>query len=378
MEILVGWTFLSLTLLVLWLLLRQTIPEAKWIIIPVSWLNYSLAAYGDLLWGFPSIQWHLAIFAGICSIYFLNKIKYSFSSIFLVIFFLILGTFSHLTGLFVWLIGWLNIIYYKSRSIFFIYLIAGITILVVYYFRIPKSLSSGREKLALPIEDPIGWGSYVLVYLGNSPDLQSIRLWPEVFRNNLSNFDPLLFAMSIGATIFATFIIMNLLYFRFHVGKDLNRNITPWLQIAFFGLISAIVTGFVRLEVGIIQALANRYVPLSNLFLEATVVIGCVVFLSVIKKSNTKKRRTILWAIFFILLFFLSLHIALAYIGGWVSGEMWSNWVNKAGTECLLNFENASDECLEKLWPNKGPLIIRERAPILKEYCLGPFVDNCP
>jgi len=77
------------------------------------------------------------------------------------------------------------------------------------------------------------------------------------------------------------------------------------------------------------------------------------------------------------LLFFLSLHIALAYIEGWVWGEMWSNYVNSAG-KCLLNFENASDECLEKLWPNKGPLIIRERAPILKEYCLGPFADSCP
>jgi len=193
MEILVGWTFLSLTLLVLWLLLRQTIPEAKWIIIPVSWLNYSLAAYGDLLWGFPSIQWHLAIFAGICSIYFLNKIKYSFSSIFLVIFFLILGTFSHLTGLYVWLIGWLSIIDSKSRSIFFIYLIAGITILVFYYFRIPQFLTSGRGgNFALPIKDPISWVSYVMAYLGNSPNLQFIRLWPEVFRNNLSSFDPLL------------------------------------------------------------------------------------------------------------------------------------------------------------------------------------------
>jgi len=152
---------------------------------------------------------------------------------------------------------------------------------------------------------------------------------------------------------------------------------TPWFQIAFFGLMSAIVTGFGRLEFGIIQALADRYVPLSNLFLEATVVIGCVVFLSVIKKSNTKKRRTVLWAIFFILLFFLSLHIALAYIQGWVWGEMWSNVVNKKG-ECLLNFENASDECLKKLWLEKDPLFIRERALILKEYCLGPFADNCP
>jgi len=284
-DILVGWMFLSLTLLVLWLLLRQTIPEAKWIIIPVSWLNYSLAAYSVLLWEFNSIVWHLAIFAGISAFYFLNKIKYSFSSIFLVIFFLIIGTFSIITNLLVWVIGWLSIRDFKSRSIFFIYLIAGITISVVYYLGISKLLSGERgDVFALPIKDPISWGSYVIAYLGNSPNLQGIRLWPEVFRNNLSSFDPLLFAMSIGATIFAIFIIMNLLYFRFHVGKDLNRNITPWIQIAFFGLMGAIVTGFGRLEFGMIQALAPRYVPLSNLFLEATVVIGCVVFFSVIKK----------------------------------------------------------------------------------------------
>jgi len=388
-QILVGWMFLSLTLLVLWLLLRQTVPEAKWVIIPLSWLNYSLAAYSVNLWGYTSIHVHLAIFAGISAIYFLNKIKYSFSSIFLAIFFIIIGTFSFLAGLYVWFIGWLSIRDFKSRSIFFIYLIAGITILVVYYLSITPVRSFGKKELALPFEDPISWVSYVLAYLGNSPNLLSLKFWPEVFRNNLSSFDPLLFAMSIGATILATFMIMNLLNFRFHVRNNLNRNITPWLQIAFFGLISAMVTAFGRLEFGTLQALAPRYVPFSNLFLEGTVVIGCVVFFSAIKKTKTKKNRTILLIIFYMLLFFLFLHIALAYIEGWVWGEVWSNHYKTSGegvkwiapgvpSECLLNFENASDGCLKKLWPSVDPLIVRERASILKEYCLGPFADNCP
>ena len=75
-EAIVGWGISSLIVLVLWKLLRQTIPEGRWLIIPLAWLNYSLAAFPNTVWGFPSIQFHLVILSGVCVIYFLNKIKY--------------------------------------------------------------------------------------------------------------------------------------------------------------------------------------------------------------------------------------------------------------------------------------------------------------
>jgi len=377
-EAIVGWGISSLILLVLWKLLRQTIPEGRWLIIPLAWLNYSLAAFTDTIWGFPSIQYHLTLLSLVCVIYFLNKIKYSVKSIYFVIAFLIIGPLSHLIGLIAWFVGWFSFKdLSKSRRVFFVYLISGLVILGAYYFGIREYLSSGNRGLSAAAVDPLGLLGYVIVYLGNSPNISLIGLWPKIFKTYLKSIDPVLFALFIGSIILTIFIIMILLHFRKGVSNISKHNITPWIQIAFFSLLSAVVTGIGRLDIGIEQALTPRYVPMSNLFLGATLVIGFIVFFEGIQKAKTSKNKKILKMISIILITFLCLHIALSYIEGWVWGEKWSNKHNST-IPCLLNFETATDECLEKiLQGDNGPKFVRKHSPVLRDFCLGPFADIC-
>jgi len=51
LELIVGWIFLNLTLIVFWFLLVKTVPESKWLIIPISWLSNSFIQYPVFLLG---------------------------------------------------------------------------------------------------------------------------------------------------------------------------------------------------------------------------------------------------------------------------------------------------------------------------------------
>ena len=266
---------------------------------------------------------------------------------------------------------------YKSRRVFFVYLISGLVILGAYYFGIREYLSISRREYSIAAVDPLGLIGYVVVYLGNSPNVSSIGLWPEIFKPYLKSIDPVLFALFIGSIILTIFIIMILLHFRNGTRNISKRNITPWIQIAFFSLLSAVVTGIGRLDIGIEQALSPRYVPMSNLFLGATLVIGFIVFFDGIQKAKTSKNKKILKMISIILITFLCLHIALSYIEGWIWGEAWSNDFNST-IPCLLNFETATDECLKKFTlGDQGPKFVRKHSPVLRDFCLGPFADIC-
>ena len=166
---------------------------------------------------------------------------------------------------------------------------------------------------------------------------------------------------------------MNALYYNNQILRH-NHSIKPWLQIALFGLISALVTGIARVNLGPEQALSPRYVLFSNLFLEGTIVLSIIVLMHMIKTSKTKNYRNILRSALVILLILLCINIAIGYVAGWVGGSTWNKDIS-VGASCLMEFESASDDCLRILFPFGDG--VREWAKILQEFCLGPFASKC-
>ncbi len=359
-EIFVGWTLLSITLLVLWLLLRKTVPQGRWLIIPSAWITYSFSQYETLIWGYPSIQWYLTIFSVVSGIYFLNKIKYSSISIIPAVIFGIIGSFSHLIGLLFWFAGLISFRNLNQKFLLLlVYAIVGFSAFLLYFTN--WNLSQRPDYLS-SLNEPLQLGNYILVYLGNA-----IRLDPAK-----SVLDPIVAGSLVGVTILSLFIIMNLYYRRLKLQNNSLSSLTPWFQIATFSILAAFVTGIGRVDIGIEQAFANRYIPISNLFLEATLVFSAVVLLHLIK-TNPKNRK-FLQSLLVVLLALLCIYIAQGYIAGWVGATVLNERVSSGGT-CLVNFESAPPECLEKIFPQVN--VLKQRATILRDLCLGPFVTTC-
>jgi len=364
-ELLVGWIFLILTVYVLWRLLNQTVPETRWLIIPMAWLTFSFSQYKTMLWGYPSLLWYLLIFSVITAIYFLNKIKYSPSSLFPALILGFVGTFSLLSGLLFWLIGFASFRgkFSHRKKLFLIYSIVAISTFMLFSsWDIPPHHTTSPLS---SFENPSSLIKYIMTFLGNPP---------QIILDSYTSESTIIVGTVIGFMILSLFFVMSLFFCRTQIRKRYNDKLLPWFQIAIFGFLSAIITGIGRLGFGEHTALASRYVPPATLFWEGTLIITAVLLLYMIKSAETTRNQNILKTIFVILLIFLSLSIGLGYYFGWVEGSNFSNIIS-VGSDCLLAFESATDDCLSSLYPI--PDFVREHAKILHELCLGPLSVRC-
>jgi len=358
LEIIVGWIFLSFTILVLWFLLIKTAPEAKWTIIPITWLSYSFIQYENFLWGWSSINWYLITFCVVASIYVLNNAKESNKSFWLFIIFSLIATFTNIIGNIIWLLGLTYFRTFKKR--YYAILIVFFILAIIIYFLLLED-NQNYNKIDTITNEPIEKIKYVLIYLGGA-----VRISP--------NFAEQIYgALTAGIVIFSIFMTM-ITYYHFKIRKKLESNIRPWVNLCLFGILAAIITAIGRINFGVEQALANRYVAVSNLFLDGVIVITVIILTHLIQNEQRQNRKKILKGILVIFIILLGLYIVDSYIAGWIGGTIFHDRLSK-GTNCLLNYETASDDCLELLIPNAETL--KKSARILDEMCLGPFVLNC-
>jgi hypothetical protein len=359
-EMLVGWAFLSLTLFMLWRLLLLTFPEGKWVIIPIAWITYSFSQYETLLWGSASIAWYLTILMVVSTIYFLNKIKNSPILIIPAIICGFIASFSLIVGLLVWIVG---LLCFRgiSRKLLALYVISGITAFVLYFNGWTDPALNHAHTVA---DNPIEFLNFVLAFLGNATRVRAETI----------GIGAVPFSIYVGIAMVGIFIVVNLLYRHFHMTQN-NQDAKPWLQIAMFGLLCGIMAAIGRLGIfGIDEALASRYVPLSNFFLDGTLVVTLMTLFHLKKITNTPRNRNIIKCSIVILMILVSFDIGLSNVVGWLGVPMFHERIT-VGNSCLMNFESASDNCLHKLYPDAK--ILRERAQFLQEFCLGPFASKC-
>ena len=359
LEVFVGWLFVSMTVLVFWFLLGKTYPEVKWMIIPISWLSYSFIQYQNFLFGWASIHWHLTILLVVTAIYFLNDAKRSIKSLGLFVILSCIATFSHLIGALTWLIG-LSYLGSMKRKYFAIIVISFIFIALSYFL-----LSDNQKNLSTistNINEPFEIIIFIFLYLANA------------FRITLGQEEQLITYLSIGIIFFSIFVIMMLLYHFTKIGQKLKSKIRPWYNLCLFSFFAAIITSIGRVDFGFQEGLALRYVGVSNLFLDGIMVMTVVMISFQIKNEERKKPKKILKGVLVILLVLLAIYIADGYIVGWNLASQYHDTLS-IGLECLEDYENASDRCLQILYPNAS--IVKERAKILEEFCLGPFSENC-
>lgn len=346
----------ALSLSFFWFIIKESIPKQKWLIIPISWLVYSLSTWHSLIYGYSGVVWFLSLTAILGSLYFQQRIKESY--FFIIPVFLLLGfvsSFSYSLGLLVWPIGLLsfNGKFPHKRKLLSIFVIAGILAFALYFNG--WKLNPDHPDPFLAQYMPLEYVQYVITYLGNG-----------VAHLGQIGLDSLTLTFIAGTVITSLFVLMNVGVIRF---KE-SAKLVPWIQIGLIGLFAALITGIGRLGFGTEQALSSRYFLYSTMFLIGTLGLSSGLTFHLKAKEISSKLSKSLKIIFIAFLILLIIYVLVTDIVGWLVGVRNSERHDNAAF-CLVNYRYASDVCLKKSFPNVSKL--KEKSTLLRRTKFGAF-----
>jgi len=357
-DLFVGWIFAILNLGVIWLILKQTKVEAKWILIPIAWIIFSISQQETILmdWARSFINLGISI-----AVYFLLKTPRSSWFVVPAIIGGLFATFSYINGLLAWPLGILLLWLMKHQKEFnegpnkksvntrlmIIWAIIGVFIFIIYY------TGYSRPSHHLPIEfsfhNPIKFAHYVLINLGASLGGGEV-------------------ALSTMMGIFLLGIFIYLFFLSLKTNKESLYRLSPWFILGLFAFLSSCATAVGRSGGWTVdQALSSRYITASNLLIIANIVLT----VSLLKEPLlTPVKEKILFAATSSLFIVIVIGIIPSMIWGWEMGRFTSSHKVPA-IPYLKHFDAASDSMLKMLHPR--PWIVREMAPFLREKRLSVF-----
>jgi hypothetical protein len=344
-----GWILISISVIVTYFILKNTFPNAIWLIIPISAILYSPIQYGILLWGTAGVSWFMDATFMFLSIYFLNKINTNRYFILPSIVCGIIATFSTAPGIVIWLVGFYSI-YFQTKwkkSSLLIWSICLITIVSIFIFIF--SVDSTIKK-AIDLEKVISiYGvTNFLFYLSHG-----IVLKIDMFR-------------AIAGAFILISVISPFLYYIYK--KKMESRFIPWTQLGLIGIFISILT-----LIGRPGTFPSRYATMASFDQIAALVIATIIAYFIYSKLSSVKKKRILIIIYVIIFSIFIFSLSTAYYFGWREGDQWES-TNTEFLQCLLNpvFEF---KCVS---PSNFNLhnTVYKYAPILQDWNLGPFYNQ--
>jgi hypothetical protein len=344
-----SWILISISVLVTYFILKNTFPNAIWLIVPIAAILYSPVQYGILLWGTAGVSWFMDATFMFLSIYFLNKINTNRYFILPAITCGIVATFSTAPGIVIWLVGFYSIFFQTKwkKSSLIIWSICLIIILGIFIFIF--SLDSTIKKSAdlEKIFSMYGVTNF-LFYLSHG-----IVLKIDMFR-------------AIAGAFILISIISPFLYYIYK--KKMESKFIPWTQL---GLIGIWISGITL--IGRPGTFPSRYSTMAAFDQIAALVIATIIAYFIYSKLSSVKKKRILVIIYVIIFSIFIFSLSTAYYFGWREGDQWKS-TNVEFLECLLNpiFEF---KCVSPSNFNLHNMVYRN-APILQDLNLGPFYNE--
>lgn len=358
-EIIVAWLFLVLALIFYWLLIKQTVPDSKWLIIPISWVLFSFSQYENILWGLSGVAWNFIVLLVIASIYFLNKVEHSSISFSVFVILCVTASFSMIAGISLWALGFFKIrkMSWFKNLIFLSAMVGTISL----FFLLQGNGNLTFFEIGTKQYDLVKMLNYVLIFFGSGSKISA----------DVNILVP--FTTIVGSILLSVVTLVGVAYFRVKTNQVFKTNLNPWFHLIIFSILTAIITAIGRIDFGIQQALASRYTPASNLFLVG-LIVAIIIMLNYMSKNEKSKFRLAAKPLLIIFLVGMILTISAHYISGYVGGGMFYDKI-MSKSNCLLNYDSASNDCLQVLYPDVP--LLKERARVLEELCLGPFYPKC-
>jgi hypothetical protein len=369
-EMLAGWFLINVSLVVMWKLLKETVPDSAWLIVPVAWLLFLFEQSGNYVSGFTPLVWYMTASFFLLSIYFLWQLPRGSVAFLIALLFAYLTSFSSLLGLIVWPVGLGSFLKLSGgRKVVFLcgWLVAGgVAILTYLKLWIPGGFS---ESLTL---DPVSVIGFVFAYLG-----AGLGSWTPTVNELMSlNFNHLFIhgfsTYSVSSELGS--LVVGVLYSLVFVAAmyTLRHRLSllmPWLQMAAFAVISAVVTAFGRFGfAGLGYAVSSRYVAISVLFL----IPGFVIIIRSFALNHNATARSRYCRLTFLSLFVLSLFFG--YVDGFERGvSLYFNMLTNLN--CLHHLDSpAYRACLEAgVYPDYN--ILLQRIAVLNKLCLGALAS---
>ncbi len=316
----------------------NTIP-LSFLIIPVLVFNWR--HIDNLLWGVAIIQ-VLPVSSGVLSIYFIDELCNAKLSKRKKILYFICGilcstvsSFSIMSGLILWIVGFLQLITRRNLSRLYIVLwtVTGISEWLLYFSGYKKPVC--HPDLLYCLKEPLNFLIYFFTFAGGA------LFWDERT------------ALIAGIIMFFLFLFCLLLLL---ADKRLQYNFF-WLYIAVYSLLTALSISIGRSGFGQSQALSSRYAHISMLFVIAIYMM--TIDLLILKKDALRKF------IACFLVFIILVSVPFSYKYGADRGKEF-----KIKTQhweyILLNYKSQPDEVLKQIDPVTEE--VRKGAEILEKY----------
>jgi hypothetical protein len=340
----------AVTLFLLYSILRRN-SEGRtplWLMAVFSVLVFSLAQWENWTWG-----WTIQIFMSVCctvaAVWAFCRWDRRFTGVVLGSVFATVAGYSFVNGLLTWVVLMIMAVQ-QRRPRKQIAVLVGVFVVVTAFYFYGYRTPPHHPSLFGFLRHPCDFVRYVLAYIG-SP--LSLRKSPTVIMG--------LFFVSATVTM--------LLRIRRHSGDEFNR-LSPWIALALYSFLSACVTGVGRSAFGVDQAITSRYTTISSLFVISAIVIATSYVRTCRRTTGVLSPRWVRCVNIVVVL--LSLAYAAVSFNG-IRQTARRNKTLQKGALCVQNIEDATDECLNLLYPY--PAILREKVVVVRDLKLSLFAD---
>ena len=319
------WILMSITLFLLFLIIKRTDKRLYWTLIPISATVYCpIFITGYFI--FSTIMW-LSVSLGIISVvYFLTSPILKRSHIFAAISMATFSTFFNLMGTVTWVIGIIRFLKRENKSYFqkkwIVFWLGSLIIngLIVYIF---APSFSGQNKIDLFLS--IDGLKFLITYLATS------------YRFGSENIE---FSQMIGL---ATLVIFGYLLYYFVKEKEVERAY-PWLMLITISIISGIIIAIGRMDLGYHDGNESFYKAVS-FYSQIGILVLISLIIVKIKGRKSSRSSKLKLTIFISILVFQSIFLIPSYYASWEKGEYYYN--QKLFYVDCYSLSHGS-ECLEK------------------------------
>ena len=323
------WIIMSLTLLLLFLILKKTDKRLYWVLIPISAFIYC-PIYNTGYWIFSSIMWLMVTLCIVLTVYLLNKEKITNSIFLSSVSIAIFSTFFSLIGIIAWLAGLICLVKRNNEGkIRKKYLAAWIAVTVIIGFIFVLLVTSLNviqfdEETYLVKFFSIEGISFVTTYLATS------------YRFGTEN---IFFSKIIGVI---TLILSGYFFYYFIRIKKNVQESYPWLLFILLGIISGIIIAIGRMGLEGHDGNESFYKAVSQ-FSQIGILVLVSMLMLEIKKNRTKKFTNIKLCLCILIIISQMVFLIPSYYASWVKAEHYYDVKNvyvdcyslTHGTECL-------------------------------------------
>ena len=295
------WILTSLTVLFLYLILKQTDKKLIWTIIPISVFLYNpLTTHNS--YALAMLSWYIPMFGMTLIVYLLNKKSINFKNFSPAISLAIMSTFSILLGVVAWIAGFFMLLKLftekTNKPVKWISLwIVSVILIGTSYL----SLVSGNHNLDIQFENLFTYTtfSFITNFLASSFRLKYQFL-----------------LISVGTIS----IILSGIFIYYFQTKNYLKNYLPWLTFLITAFFAAIITALGRMHMADHFGNEPFYSTISQFFQIGLIVLSSKIILDLREKPKNFRRKLIICVLILLIISQMFLLIP-SYYAGWQRAE---------------------------------------------------------